>query len=148
MHRFHHGSTDRFPVRGGYGRALTRFRRCRTERLRSECRFRTIQFLLLRSRPRAFLRSTYRYDILAKMEHRFQAGDFLFYQLESGFALIRLLEVEDSAEDAIWHLSAFHDLFPDVETIEKAVSMPDSLSVSIPHVALTNRAFESTQVAG
>jgi hypothetical protein len=82
------------------------------------------------------------------MEHRFQTGDFLFYQLESGFALIRLLEVEDSAEDAIWHLSAFHDLFPDVETIEKAVSMPDSLSVSIPHVALTNRAFESTQVAG
>ena len=81
------------------------------------------------------------------MEHRFKAGDFLFYQLESGFALIRLLKVENTGEETVWHLSTFHDLYPDVETIEQAVLQPDALSVSIPHVALNNRAFESTQVA-
>ena len=81
------------------------------------------------------------------MEQRFKAGDFLFYQLEAGFALLRLLEVDGAGGDAIWHLSAFHDLFPDVESIEMAIMDPGALSVSIPHVAMTNRAFESTQVA-
>jgi hypothetical protein len=81
------------------------------------------------------------------MGQRFKPGDFLFFQLESGFALIRLLDVAPRDGDIVWHLAAFHDLFPDVEMIEQAISEPDRLSVSIPHVALTNRAFESTQVA-
>jgi hypothetical protein len=84
--------------------------------------------------------------MLAKMEHRFKAGDFLSFQIESGFALIRLLGVEDTSDGAVWHVRAFHDLFPDVEMIEQAVSDSKRLSVSIPHVALSNRAFESTQV--
>ena len=81
------------------------------------------------------------------MEHRFKPGDFLFFQIESGFALVRVLEIEGSGEETVWHLSTYNDLFPDVELLENAVSAPDALSVSIPHVALTNRAFESTQVA-
>ena len=81
------------------------------------------------------------------MDHRFKAGDFLFFQIESGFALIRLLHIEETNDGTVWHLSTFHDLFPDVEMIEQAVSDPDRLSVSIPHVAISNRAFESTQVA-
>lgn len=81
------------------------------------------------------------------MQQRFKAGDFLFFQLEAGYALIRLLEVEGDGDDIVWHVSAFNDLFPDVETIEQAVTDPTSLSVSIQHVALTHRAFESTQVS-
>ena len=81
------------------------------------------------------------------MEQRFSAGDFLFFQIESGFALIRLLSVEETNDGIAWHIAAFHDLFPDVEIIETAVSAPDKLSISIPHIVLSNRAFESTQVA-
>lgn len=81
------------------------------------------------------------------MEHRFKAGDFLFFQLESGFALIRLLGIDGVGEVTIWHLCTYNELFPDVERLETAASMPNTLTVSIPHIALTNRAFESTQVA-
>jgi len=81
------------------------------------------------------------------MEHRFKPGDFLFFQLEAGFALIRVLDIEENGNDRVWHVVGYNDLFPDIESIESAVASPESLSVSIPHIALTNRAFESTQVA-
>jgi len=35
----------------------------------------------------------------------------------------------------------------DVDSAESAINAPESLKVQIPHVAITNRAFESTQVA-
>lgn len=85
--------------------------------------------------------------MLAQMQHRFKAGDFLFFQLEAGFALIRLIGVDEMNGETVWHVAAFNDLFPDVDSIERATGKPDSLSISIPHVALTNRAFESTQVS-
>ena len=81
------------------------------------------------------------------MEHRFKAGDFLFFQLEAGFALARLLAVEEIENELVWHLMAFHDLFPDVESLETSIAQGSNFAVSIPHVALSNRAFESTQVA-
>jgi hypothetical protein len=81
------------------------------------------------------------------MEYRFGEGDLLFFQLESGFALIKLLAVEDLGGDAIWHVSAFNELFPDVDSIENAIERSSTFSSMIPHVVLTNRAFESTQVA-
>jgi hypothetical protein len=81
------------------------------------------------------------------MEHRFKAGDLAFFQLEAGFALIKVLAVDEVGDQAIWHLAAFNELFPDVESIENALESSDRFSTSIPHVALTNRAFESTQVA-
>ena len=85
--------------------------------------------------------------MLAQMQHRFKAGDFLFFQIEAGFALIRLLGIDEIPNDTIWHIAAFNDLFPDVDSIERATSTPAALSTSIPHVALTSRAFESTQVS-
>ena len=85
--------------------------------------------------------------MLAQMQHRFKPGDFLFFQLEAGFALIRLIEIELKGDETVWHVTAYNDLFPDVETIERAIAEPSSLSVSIPHVALTDRAFQSTQVS-
>jgi hypothetical protein len=77
------------------------------------------------------------------MEHGLQPGDFLVFQLEAGFALLRLLAVD---EDDIWHVAAYSDFFPSVESSEAAIEA-GKLKISEPHVALTQRAFESTQVA-
>ena len=85
--------------------------------------------------------------MLAQMQDRFKAGDFLFFQLEAGFALIRLLAVDENGDEIVWNVAAFNDLFPDVEMIEQAIADPSSLSVSIPHAALTDRAFASTQIS-
>lgn len=81
------------------------------------------------------------------MVHDFQAGDFLIFQLEAGYGLLRVIHVEESVGDAIWHLMAYGDLFLDPDMAEAAIADPSSLKIEIPHVALTNRAFESTQVA-
>ena len=77
------------------------------------------------------------------MERDLEPGDFLIFQLESGFALLRLLDVD---EDDTWHVAAYSDLFPSVESAEEAIDR-DDLKLSEHHIALTRRAFESTQVA-
>ncbi|MEJ7846753.1 MAG: hypothetical protein WKF92_01550 [Pyrinomonadaceae bacterium] len=81
------------------------------------------------------------------MSQNFEAGDFLIFQVESGYGLLRVLGVDNLSSDTIWHLSAYNDLFLDVEMADAALENPASLTVSLPHIALTNRAFESTQVA-
>ena len=81
------------------------------------------------------------------MPQDFQPGDFLIFQLESGYGLLRVLDIEGDENNPIWHLSAFRDLFLDVDMADSALEHPGSLTIDIPHVALTNRAFESTQVA-
>ncbi len=78
-----------------------------------------------------------------RMGQTFQPGDFLVFQLEAGFALLRILAVDAEA----WHVAAYSDLFADVESAEAATNTPANLNVSSPHIALTQRAFESTQVA-
>lgn len=79
------------------------------------------------------------------MVHDFQPGDFLIFQLESGFALLRVLDVERT--DETWHLASYKDFFLDPETADAALDDPARLTVDKPHIALTNHAFESTQVA-
>jgi hypothetical protein len=81
------------------------------------------------------------------MSQNFQPGDFLVFQLESGYGLLRILAIEKRPDDTIWHLTAYSDLFLDVENVDAALDAGGSLKVSHPHLALTNRAFESTQVA-
>ncbi|MEO7659015.1 MAG: hypothetical protein ABIV48_05315 [Pyrinomonadaceae bacterium] len=81
------------------------------------------------------------------MSQNFQPGDFLVFQLEAGFALLRLLEVADDEGETVWHVAAYNDFFPDVDAAEAASARSSSLGVSNPHIALTTRAFESTQVA-
>lgn len=81
------------------------------------------------------------------MSQNFEAGDFLIFQIESGYGLLRVLSVENVTGDTIWHLAAYNDLFLDIDMAEAALENPALLTVSLPHVALTNRAFESTQVA-
>lgn len=81
------------------------------------------------------------------MSQNFQPGDFLIFQIESGFGLLRILDIDKRADDTIWHLAAYNELFLDPEMADLALENPSSLTVSHPHLALTNRAFESTQVA-
>jgi hypothetical protein len=82
------------------------------------------------------------------MAQSFVAGDDLIFQLESGFGLLRVLAVEARAEQGtIWHLLAYEELFPDVETAEAALASPGALHVRQNHMALTDRAFERTPAA-
>ncbi len=81
------------------------------------------------------------------MLHDFQPGDFLIFQLESGYALLRVLNVDKDERDGVWHLMAYNDLFLDTEIADAALEDPTALGVDRSHVALTNRAFESTPVA-
>jgi hypothetical protein len=81
------------------------------------------------------------------MSQKFLAGDFLVFQLESGYGLLRILAIDDAPNDKIWHLSAYNELFLDVEFADAALENPQNLTVSLPHVALTDRAFLSTQTA-
>ncbi|HEX8286653.1 MAG TPA: hypothetical protein VF556_01580 [Pyrinomonadaceae bacterium] len=81
------------------------------------------------------------------MSQNFQAGDFLIFQLESGYGLLRILAIEEMPEDTVWHLAAYNELFFDIDSADAAIENPGSLTINYPHIALTNRAFESTQVA-
>lgn len=82
------------------------------------------------------------------MSQNFQAGDDLIFQIESGYGLMRILAIEETESgEKIWHLSAFNELFLDVEFAEMALANPASLTVSNPHFVITQRAFDSTQVA-
>jgi hypothetical protein len=77
----------------------------------------------------------------------FEPGDDLIFQLESGFGLLRVLAVEGAGAGAVWHLLAYDDFFPNVESAEAALAGPARLPVRKAHMALTNRAFERTPAA-
>ena len=81
------------------------------------------------------------------MSHQFQPGDDLIFQLESAFGLLRVLAVEGDGANTVWHLMAYDDFFPDVESAELALNSSKPLSVMKAHLALTNRAFERTPAA-
>jgi len=77
----------------------------------------------------------------------FEPGDDLIFQLESGFGLLRVLAIEGEGAGAVWHLLAYDDFFPNVESAEAALAGPMPLPVRKAHMALTNRAFERTPAA-
>ena len=79
--------------------------------------------------------------------HTFAPGDDLIFQLESGFGLLRILAVEGEGSGTVWHLLAYDEFFPDVESAELALSRETPLLVRQAHMALTNRAFERTPAA-
>jgi hypothetical protein len=79
--------------------------------------------------------------------HTFAPGDNLIFQLESAFGLLRLLAVEGEGSETIWHLLAYDEFFPDVESAELRLSAGVPLPVRQAHMALTNRAFERTPTA-
>jgi hypothetical protein len=81
------------------------------------------------------------------MNQPFAPGDDLIFQLESGFGLLRVIAIGEREGKAIWHLMAYEELFPDVESAEQALADPSSLHIRRPHMALTERAFERTPAA-
>lgn len=81
------------------------------------------------------------------MSREFTAGDVLVFQVEAGYALLQVLGVDGEGDGRIWHIAAFRDYFPDVEFAEAAAANIGSMARDIPHIALTERAFASTQVA-
>jgi len=81
------------------------------------------------------------------MAEDFVAGDDLVFQLESGFGLLRVIAVEERKGRRIWHLMAYEELFPDIESAESALTQPGLLQIRKAHMALTERAFERTPAA-
>ena len=81
------------------------------------------------------------------MSQSFDPGDDLIFQLESGYGLLRVLAREGEGDATVWHLLAYEEFFPDVESAESALATPENLHVRRAHMALTNRAFERTPAA-
>ena len=81
------------------------------------------------------------------MDLPFAPGDDLIFQLESGFGLLRVIAIGQDEDKPTWHLMAYEELFPDVESAEQALNSPAALHVRLPHMALTDRAFERTPAA-
>jgi hypothetical protein len=92
------------------------------------------------------------------MTQTFAPGDDLIFQLESGFGLLRVIAIDPSMDPptdpndqrdsgTIWHLLAYEEFFPDIESAERALAEPSTLHVRNPHMALTDRAFERTPAA-
>ena len=81
------------------------------------------------------------------MTQSFDPGDDLIFQIESGYGLLRVLAREGEGDATVWHLLAYEEFFPDVESAESALTTPENLHVRRSHMALTNRAFERTPAA-
>jgi|ERR1041385_2741062 hypothetical protein len=81
------------------------------------------------------------------MELPFAPGDDLIFQLESGFGLLRVIAIDQNEGRPIWHLMAYEELFPDTESAEEALNNASSMHLRMPHMALTDRAFERTPAA-
>ena len=81
------------------------------------------------------------------MSSSFHPGDDLIFQLESGFGLLRVLARDGDGADTVWHLLAYDEFFPDVESAEAALARGTPLPIRKAHMALTNRAFERTPAA-
>ena len=86
-------------------------------------------------------------NIARTMAQQFAPGDDLIFQLESGLGLLRVIAVEGEGADTVWHLLAYDEFYPDVESAERALVEPDSLKIRNAHMALTDRAFERTPAA-
>jgi hypothetical protein len=76
----------------------------------------------------------------------FVPGDDLIFQLESGYGLLRVLAADEHNGEMVWHLLAYEELFPDVETAEHALAS-GPLHIRAAHLPLTEHAFAKTQTA-
>jgi hypothetical protein len=81
------------------------------------------------------------------MSEQFAPGDDLIFQLESGYGLLRVMAIDERDGKRVWHLSAYEELFGDVESAERALASPGTLHLRKNHMALTDRAFERTPAA-
>ena len=77
----------------------------------------------------------------------FAPGDNLVFQVESGFGLLRILAVEEGEHGIAWHLLAYEELFPDVETAEASLTEGIAFTEKATYFAVTNRGLEKTPAA-
>src|SRR6266542_287935 len=80
------------------------------------------------------------------MERAFSACDDLFFQVVSGYGLLRLLALSGEGSETVWHLLAYDEFFPDIESAERPLAKRYVLKIRRSHMALTNSAFERTPV--
>lgn len=81
------------------------------------------------------------------MALEFEAGDDLVFQVESGFGVLRVLAREGEGDERVWHLLVYEEFYPDVESAEAALSSGHEMAARLPHVAITEHAFEKTPAA-
>jgi hypothetical protein len=81
------------------------------------------------------------------MTQSFAPGDDLVFQLESGLGLLRVIAVDGEGAETVWHLLAYDEFFPDVESAERVLADAGPLKIRNAHMALTDRAFERTPAA-
>jgi hypothetical protein len=81
------------------------------------------------------------------MTQSFAPGDDLVFQLESGLGLLRVIAVDGEGAETVWHLLAYDEFFPDVESAERVLAGAGPLKIRNAHMALTDRAFERTPAA-
>ena len=81
------------------------------------------------------------------MSLSFAAGDDLIFQIESGFGLLRVLDVERRGDENVWHILVYEEFYPDVESAEAALDSGQELEVRRAHLALTDHALEKTPAA-
>lgn len=81
------------------------------------------------------------------MSQNFQAGDFLIFQIESAYGLLRILAIEEESGDKVYHLAAYNEMYLDIDSADAAIENETAFTLSKPHMALTSRAFASTQTA-
>ena len=81
------------------------------------------------------------------MSQDFKPGDFLIFQIEAAYGLLRILAIDEGEGETIWHLAAYGEMFMDVDMADDALKTPENLTIALPHAALTNRAFEATQTS-
>ncbi len=55
------------------------------------------------------------------MSQNFQAGDFLIFQIESAYGLLRILAIQETAGESIWHLAAYNEMVLDIDTADTAL---------------------------
>lgn len=81
------------------------------------------------------------------MSLSFAPGDDLIFQIESGFGLLRVLDVERRGDESVWHILVYEEFYPDIESAEAALNDGRELEVRRAHLALTDHAFEKTPAA-
>ena len=64
--------------------------------------------------------------------HTFAPGDDLIFQLESAFGLLRVLAIDGEGGETVWHLLAYDEFFPDVESAERALAQGVRLPIRQP----------------
>jgi hypothetical protein len=61
---------------------------------------------------------------------------------------MRILAIDETPDGRIWHLTGFNEMFLEVSDAEAALAdAAKNLTRSVPHFVITQRAFDSTQVA-